>query len=172
MRHKHRGNFCDEWTDFWKFVEDVGNRPSELHKLSRKDKSAPYGPDNFFWREVELPFLDEETGKRRYAKWQSQYRQRHPDKVRAYKFKAAYGITLEEYMSMETTQNGVCKICGHAEKALNKVTMEPRKLAVDHCHKTGKVRALLCSRCNAGIGNFNDDPVLLRSALSYLESHP
>lgn len=171
-KHEHRGNFHQPWIDdFWLFVRDVGERPSKLHKLNRLDSGKPYGPSNFFWREVELPFVDEVTGKARYAKWQSQYRQRHPEKVMAYKFKAAYGITIEQYNHMFDRQKGLCYICGKKETAVHKITLNPRKLAVDHCHKTGKVRALLCASCNGGLGNFHDDPALLRAAISYLEKH-
>lgn len=171
MRHKHRGNFCARWHDFWVFAADVGERPTPTHKLKRLRSSEPYGPNNFHWYDPPLPFLDDVTGKFRAAKWQSQYRQRHPERVRSYRFKAAYGITVEQYREMEAAQDGLCAICGKPEAVLHKTTLEPRQLAVDHCHKTGKVRALLCSSCNGGLGNFRDDTTLLERAITYLRQH-
>lgn len=55
-----------------------------------------------------------------------------------------------------------CIICGDSES----------KLAVDHDHKTGKIRGMLCSHCNRGIGHFRDDPVLMRFAATYIEQFP
>jgi Recombination endonuclease VII len=70
-----------------------------------------------------------------------------------------YGLTLKEYDQMLYDQDGKCKIC-KAEP----VTV----LSVDHCHYTGKVRGLLCSHCNTGLGMFKDDPLLLAEAIKYL----
>jgi dihydroorotase-like cyclic amidohydrolase len=52
---------------------------------------------------------------------------------------------------------------------MDKRTGKIRALAVDHDHKTGKVRALLCRNCNTGLGNFQDSPELLKTAIQYLE---
>lgn len=75
-----------------------------------------------------------------------------------------YGITVEEYAEMEERQKGVCFICKKQET-------KGRKLAVDHCHSSGKVRALLCGNCNRGLGRFKDNTELLKRAVSYLEEH-
>jgi hypothetical protein len=79
-----------------------------------------------------------------------------------------FGITAEDYKSMLQGQNGVCAICKKPETATRLGTII--KMPVDHCHKTGKVRGLLCDRCNKGLGQFLDDPDVLRSAAKYLES--
>lgn len=70
---------------------------------------------------------------------------------------------------MSNRQRGVCKICGNIDVKVNK-TGESRiqRLAVDHCHKTGKVRGLLCASCNGGLGLFKDDINLLKKATRYL----
>lgn len=60
-------------------------------------------------------------------------------------------------------QGNKCKICETHESEFDK------RLAVDHCHKTGKVRGLLCSSCNTSLGKFKDDPEILRRAINYLE---
>jgi hypothetical protein len=71
---------------------------------------------------------------------------------------------------MLEAQGGCCAVCRKPESARNK-RGELLPLAVDHCHQTGKVRALLCSLCNKGIGLFGDDPALLRAAADYLERY-
>ena len=71
-----------------------------------------------------------------------------------------FGITLEEYNKLLESQNGVCAICG---KPPGK-----KQLAVDHDHETSRVRGLLCSNCNHGLGNFKDTPKLLFGAIGYL----
>lgn len=74
-----------------------------------------------------------------------------------------FGITIEDYNRMFEDQQGCCAICSKHQD-VGKI-----RLAVDHCHTTGKVRGLLCLQCNAGIGNLRDSPELLRIALAYLE---
>jgi hypothetical protein len=75
-----------------------------------------------------------------------------------------YRITAEEYEKIFKFQNGRCAICQKKPKK--------SKLAVDHCHKTGLIRGLLCWRCNNAIGKFSDDQTLLWSAFMYLFASP
>jgi len=81
-----------------------------------------------------------------------------------------FGIGADEYDSMHENQNGVCAICGGRETR-PKPNGEPKRLSVDHCHKTGRIRGLLCSGCNTALGLFNDDIELILKAAMYLESH-
>lgn len=71
-----------------------------------------------------------------------------------YYLKRTYGVTLKQYDKMFEDQNGVCAICGRAEIKTYKGV--PTRLAVDHNHKTGKVRALLCSNCNQSLGIYEN----------------
>lgn len=80
-----------------------------------------------------------------------------------------YGITLEQYREMLAAQDGKCAICG-ATPPPNGVKSAAR-LHVDHDHVTKRVRALLCSRCNQGIGYFKDDPDLFHAAARYIEQY-
>jgi hypothetical protein len=72
-----------------------------------------------------------------------------------------FGLTIQQYEEMLQLQQGVCAICAET-------CTSGKRLAVDHCHVTGRVRQLLCRRCNQSIGKFNDDPVLLQKAVDYL----
>ncbi|ADF42419.1 endonuclease VII [Synechococcus phage S-CBS2] len=74
-----------------------------------------------------------------------------------------YGITLEQYEEMDQKQGGVCSICSSRPGS--------RRLSVDHCHSTGKVRGLLCSNCNTAIGLLGDNRAILQAAITYLEAH-
>lgn len=75
-----------------------------------------------------------------------------------------YGITPEEYDALVLVQGNRCRICG-GDSPGDRIT----RWCVDHDHRTGKVRGLLCTNCNQGIGKFKDDPVKLRLAAQYLE---
>ena len=77
-----------------------------------------------------------------------------------------YGLTEQDYDKQLKLQNGCCAICGKHH------TKEKKYLAVDHCHTTGKVRGLLCWRCNVSIGKFEDNVVILQSAINYLNNPP
>lgn len=82
------------------------------------------------------------------------------------KIKRAYGITPEQYENMLAKQNGLCKIC-----SAKKPGGRTRLFFIDHCHNTGKVRGLLCMRCNTGLGLFLDNPDFLKKAISYLKEN-
>lgn len=86
------------------------------------------------------------------------YNSRNSERLREYRLKRKYGLTIENYNRMYTEQNGRCKICRkHYDK-----------LFVDHDHSTGKIRNLLCNTCNSGLGLFQEDPIILASAIQYL----
>jgi len=73
-----------------------------------------------------------------------------------------YGLSVDAYNDMLVAQAGGCAICGGQN-------IKGRRLAVDHNHQTGKVRGLLCDRCNRGLGNFQDNIEYLSSAITYLK---
>lgn len=79
---------------------------------------------------------------------------------------AKFGITVETYQETLVAQGGVCAICKERASAYNAVRM-----ALDHNHRTGKFRALLCGPCNTGLGMFQDDEIRLRTAAEYLALH-
>jgi hypothetical protein len=75
-----------------------------------------------------------------------------------------FNINADQYDAMLLEQNGVCAIC-QKEDPCN------RLLAVDHCHSSGKIRALLCAACNKALGGFKDNPDILRKAALYIERY-
>jgi Autographiviridae endonuclease VII len=89
-------------------------------------------------------------------------RRETPENKRKWRLKGDYGIDLEFYEYLFAKQQGKCAICGNPPSGKRPV------LHVDHDHITGKVRALLCSGCNVGLGMFKDDPDRLLKAVAYL----
>lgn len=85
------------------------------------------------------------------------------------KLKVLYGITLKQYEAILLAQENVCAICKRPETMGIKGKL--KQMSVDHDHRTGKVRALLCSNCNRGVGCMQDSSELLRRAAAYLEYH-
>ncbi len=74
-----------------------------------------------------------------------------------------HGLTQEQYDAFLLEQNGVCRVCGKTDPS--------RRLAVDHDHETGKIRGLLCLRCNRAIGLLRDSSAVCRALAEYLERH-
>jgi hypothetical protein len=81
---------------------------------------------------------------------------------RAWHLKSRFGITQDEFERLLKEQGNRCAICSRDDPA-------GRGWHVDHCHRTGRVRGLLCKPCNNGLGLLNDDPVLMRAAANYIE---
>lgn len=89
------------------------------------------------------------------------------NKSRTWNLANKYGITPACFDALFAKQDGVCAICKRPETRKNQYG--PVTLSVDHCHTSGKVRGLLCVRCNQGIGQFKDNVTALRAAAEYLE---
>ena len=83
--------------------------------------------------------------------------------------KKEFGITIAQYDEMFEQQNGVCAICGKKETMKNQYGV--RRLSVDHDHKTGKIRGLLCAGCNFVLGTMKDSKERILKAAIYLEQH-
>lgn len=89
-------------------------------------------------------------------------RDKRVKQISEYGKRSKYGIAPDEYEKLVASHGGKCGICGMEE-------VIGRALAIDHDHKSGKVRGLLCSNCNNGLGRFKDDIALLAKAIKYLE---
>ena len=96
-------------------------------------------------------------------------REEDPEKWSRYRrekgLKSKYGLSLEDFDRLLKEQDYQCKICGKQDNAIGD------HMYVDHCHATGKVRGLLCSHCNSGLGMFNDCTYLLSKAIKYIEEN-
>jgi hypothetical protein len=92
------------------------------------------------------------------------YRKANPDKARDWEFRKNYGIGIEDYNNIYKQQNGLCACC-------ERVPKPGQRLHVDHSHANGEIRGLLCTKCNPGIGFFEENIELLQKAIAYLEKH-
>ena len=100
-----------------------------------------------------------ETWKRWHEK--NPLRQREIGRKSGYKNK--YGVSVEDYERMYIAQNGCCRIC-------ERINVNGKRLSIDHDHKTGRVRGLLCHPCNVMIGLAKENPHTLYRAVDYLEN--
>ena len=97
-----------------------------------------------------------------WKKWQKE----NPKKWKNNQLKNSHGISLKEYNNLLEKQNYVCWICQQPETC--KQFGNIQSLSVDHDHRTGKIRGLLCHHCNRGLGCFKDDIKLLERSVKYL----
>jgi hypothetical protein len=114
-------------------------------------------------RVYEHRYRQSAKGKAKRVDWARRNRLRLNERIRREDrhYTNRYGITQDDYRQMFADQCGACAIC-----------LEPaqgRKLCVDHCHTTGKIRGLLCRKCNSGIGMLRDSSVIVRLAANYLD---
>jgi hypothetical protein len=108
------------------------------------------------------------------------YRQQHKARLHGrlvlQRRAARLGLTLEDYQALPHDPGTVCSVCGATPEhprngKWSNGTGAPKlkRLAIDHCHKTDRIRGFLCAHCNRAIGLANDDPALLRAMADYLE---
>lgn len=138
---------CQEWLPVGSFGADA-SRKDGLSNRCRPCARAYYRE----WSQRNIDSVRER--KRAYqASRPQEQRQDHHRKHR-------YGMAPGTFAAMRDAQGGACAICGR----------EPKRLVVDHSHKTGRVRGLLCDRCNIGL-HLLETPDILSSAQAYLELH-
>ena len=131
-----------------------------------------------------MPYKDPEVRRQKRREWYHKTRDTRVEYQRLYEektkpvrvakgrlthVKRTYNLDAEEYLQMILDQGNVCAICGKAETCTNRHG-DVRPLAVDHCHTTGKVRGLLCARCNGMLGCASDDINVLLNAIEYLKA--
>lgn len=103
-----------------------------------------------------------ENPQRAIAKAEGDSKERRRERI----LKHRYGISIKEYDIMYQNQNGKCAICNEAKPYGGTIG-----LYIDHCHNSSKVRGLLCSNCNAGIGKFKESESLLMAAIEYIKKY-
>jgi len=153
------------------------NEQSCKDKEARKQYNKSYYQNNRDKFRVKPEHRDERNRKRReqYAsnpelqqklkadakKW----RESNPQKAKRIRIRK-YGLSYEQFEQMVLDQGGKCAICGYSDR--KKPLFFP---VIDHCHKTGKVRGLLCMNCNQGLGRFKDNATFLKNAIAYLHKN-
>jgi len=91
-----------------------------------------------------------------------QAKRKYSDRDRDWRLRTKYGISLEEFNRVFLSQDSRCALC-RSQHSDNK------NFVVDHCHKTGTFRGILCSYCNRALGMFKDDIQVLKKAIAYLK---
>lgn len=157
---------------------------SEASKAQRREYSRRLyyeHPERVLASGARWRMRNSEKCKAKNAEWQRKNRDRcrekarkwrkdHPDDERRRRL-AALGWTISAYDAQVRKQKNLCAICHKPETFVDHRTGSIRRLAADHCHRTGKPRALLCLECNVGIGKFHDEPGRLRAAAEYVEMY-
>ncbi len=130
---------------------------SKEYRKNNKDKTKAYYTEN----------------KEKITQMKKEYNKVNAEKialqVKKYTYLKRYGITKEDYDKMFAEQKGLCAICTKPESNFDQRAQRIKLLAVDHCHKTGKVRGLLCHKCNTSIGLFKESVDIIESAIKYLK---
>ncbi len=145
---------------------------------------ARYRANEKKWREENKDAAAEYVAKwtrdnrERLRAYHKQWRDKNPDKVKVpYEKKRAqrlkkFGLTLDQFNQMYAKQEGLCGICEEPFKYYALGGPDKKEaVCVDHSHTTGKVRGLLCSSCNLGIGHLKESKQFFLNAISYLEKH-
>lgn len=127
----------------------------EVSRIRRKEK-LKINHHNYYLKNKEILLT-------KSRKWDEDHKERRTEVWRRSNLKIRFGITLEDYNKMFEDQNGCCAICGIHNSKLK------RNLHVDHSHETGKIRGLICHKCNSALGSFNDDTTVVKKAVEYLE---
>jgi hypothetical protein len=115
--------------------------------------------------------LDRKNNPEKYRIYRKNRRLMHGSKIVQNEILRRFKLSLEQYEQMKADQANLCAICNKPETTKSRTKDDIKKLAIDHCHKTTKVRGLLCHHCNAAIGHFKDSIPLLESAIAYLRKH-
>jgi hypothetical protein len=99
------------------------------------------------------------------ADYAKRYRRQHPE-IEFNRWLRRYNLSYKEYVKLKEQQPNKCAICG-----ISFNNIDNKKVHVDHCHKKGKTRSILCQYCNHLLGNAKDDIYILESAIKYLNRY-
>ncbi len=102
----------------------------------------------------------------KYNNYVAEWRAKNPARQHATEIKRRYSLSVEDYNARLSEQLCKCKICGKQHDP----SVKRGRLYVDHDHKSGDVRGLLCGACNSAIGYMNDDVEIFEKAIAYLKS--
>lgn len=145
------------------FKELKNFQPGVVKRKSGRCKVCLHIERKERYRKNPQPFKDarkryvDKVGKAKVSEWNKNRYKGKPDVLKKYNL-IRYGLSLTRFKEMEHAQGNKCLIC-----------KEVKKLFVDHCHATGKIRGLLCGKCNSGIGMLGDNLQRVESAVRYLK---
>ena len=169
--HKtYEGKPCKDCGGVVRYVTSYGCVPCGVDKNKHKLYDSTL-MESYRTKDKKQAWLDNNKNKRaaiskRYddshREQSRQYYNNNKDELRCKRLQRVYGISLDDYNILLDRQDGKCAICGVLECNTG------RNFAVDHCHSTNKIRGLLCSKCNRGIGMFDDSIEHLQHAIAYL----
>ena len=149
---------CLEFKTLDSFHNDK-HKKDKLHtqcKLCHSIRNKSKRKTDLAWREVQLNKAKE---------YRNKYPEKNKESIRNATLKAKYGMTSAQYNELFASQGYKCAVCG-----CNK-NQGRGKMPVDHCHATGKVRAILCQSCNVTLGKVGENEEILLSLITYLRKH-
>jgi hypothetical protein len=138
----------------------------EANKEKVKTKAKAYYQANKK-RRAECKKEWAEANKDKMNEYKKKYRDTHAGLLWRNQLKHKFGITVEEYYILAKQAGDNCPICGVVFDWKNR--HKGNRPCIDHCHKTRKIRGIICGKCNAAIGMLYDDIKMLKKAISWLE---
>lgn len=139
----------------------------ERHREKRMQYISQWKKDNRDYLNAR-DRADRALNTEKHKRWEKAERERDGSKITLRTITSRRGITVQSYNEMIERIGNRCEICGN-EETRKSSKGETTRLCIDHCHKTEKVRGMLCHGCNTAIGKFKDDITLLQKAITYLE---
>ena len=108
--------------------------------------------------------------KENHSDYDAAYYQKNKEQHQNQRLRSIYGITLAIYERMFAAQGGKCAICNNSEVRTHSKTKQVMRLSVDHCHSSGKIRGLLCHRCNLFVGFLEEGDYYIE-ATHYIQAY-
>ena len=146
-------------------MNDIEGFRSKRAKYRSENKSKIRKSENEsskrYYKRHKTKILEKQSKNEAFKQYRKEYFQKNKDKIMNDFYVKKYGITQQDKLNMLKNQGDVCMIC-----KIKLLTL--REAFVDHDHKTGKIRGILCNTCNRALGLLKDDVKVLESAINYL----
>lgn len=157
---------CKKEKDLWEFYKHKSHKDGLTSSCKEcTNKVNKYNYKKHKTKRLEWAKQYRLGHKEELKKWGKDWYKKNKDRVKNYALLHKYGLSITEYNYRFNEQNGCCAICGTHQSELT------QSLAVDHCHEIGRVRGLLCSKCNITLGNVNEDVNTLLAMVEYLNKN-
>lgn len=154
---------------------DIQNHPSGLrcaicHRINANEKRNNHR-EWFNTKQAQDRIDNPEKWVAEYKRQYKKLRENQGELLSLKKVCNARRITVDRYLQMLEEQDFKCAICRQEETCKDSQHDRPRRLSIDHCHRTEVVRGLLCHSCNTAIGKFKDDTLMMQRAIEYIHNH-